>query len=78
MIDSRMTGKILIFGLIFSVLLMALLSISRKNRHNDYVIKTANEEFIVDNYTVSDDEQCVYFTYDGDEKTICGNYEIIK
>jgi hypothetical protein len=78
MINSKVTGRILIFGLIFSLLLIVLLSISRKNRHNDCVIKTANEEFIVDNYTVSDDEQCVYFTYDGDEKTICGNYEIIK
>jgi hypothetical protein len=53
MIDSRMTAKILIFGLIFSVLLIGLLSISRKNRHNDCVIKTATEEFIVDNYSVN-------------------------
>lgn len=78
MIDSRMTGKILIFGLMFGLLLMVLLSISRKNTHNDYVIKTTNEEFIVDNYRVSDDEQCVYFIYGGDERTICGNYKIIK
>ncbi len=61
-----------------TIICMLILFNRRKHRQINVIIKTTNEEFIVDNYRVSDDEQCVYFIYGGDERTICGNYKIIK
>ena len=78
MVNIIKTSRILIIGIIGGILYMTLLHTSRNNRHNDYVIKTPTEEFIVNCYSITNDEQCVYFTYDGHERTICGNYEIIK
>lgn len=79
MIDNLRNGNIVIMISIVSIAIFSIILLANKsNTHTDYVIKTATEEFIVDDYSVSNDKQCVYFTYDGHERTICGNYEIIE
>jgi hypothetical protein len=45
--------------------------------HKDIVIKTNTEEFIINEYDIEDDG-CIYFDYDGEEKMICEGYEIIE
>jgi len=50
--------------------------VSKSRRQSDIVIKTATEEFIIDDY--HQDENCIEFNYDGELRSICGDYEIIE
>jgi hypothetical protein len=78
MIKNLRNGNI-VFIVLFITAMFSLLFIGNNLKtHTDIVIVTATEEFIVDDYYQDLDKNCVYFTHDGDEKTICGNYEIIK
>ena len=74
-----MNFKNLIVAIIILISMsMFVLSIINRFRHNDIVIKTETEEFIVSEYNIDSGDNCVYFTYNGHVKTICGNYEIIE
>jgi hypothetical protein len=78
MIKNLRNGNI-VFIVLFITAMFSLLFIGNNLKtHTDIVIVTATEEFIVDDYYQDLDKNCVYFIHDGDEKTICGNYEIIK
>lgn len=70
--------RMVIITMIVIVLSLLLLNINTRPRHRDIVIKTATEEFIVDDYNLDQRKECVYFTYDGHVRTICGSYEIIE
>jgi hypothetical protein len=50
--------------------------VSKSRRQSDIVIKTATEEFIIDDY--HQDDNCIEFNYDGELRSICGDYEIIE
>ena len=59
------------------ITIVVLISIvSKSQRQNDIVIKTATQEFIVDDYY--QDDNCIEFNYGGELRTICGDYEIIE
>lgn len=75
MVNIIKTSRILIIGIIGGILYMTLLHTSRNNRHNDYVIKTPTEEFIVNGYSITNDEQCVYFTIDSGSPLIFSGWE---
>jgi hypothetical protein len=69
-------GRI-VFVVIFMITIVVLISIvSKSQRQNDIVIKTATQEFIVDDYY--QDDNCIEFNYGGELRTICGDYEIIE
>lgn len=70
--------SIVMITMIVIVLSLLLLNINTRTTHRDIVIKTATEEFIVDDYNLDNNKECVYFTYDGHVRTICGSYEIIE
>jgi hypothetical protein len=70
--------RLAIITIIVIALSLLLLIIPTRPRHRDIVIKTATEEFIVDDYNLDHNKECVYFTYDGHVRTICGSYEIIE
>lgn len=66
-----------IFFVSISVIAFILFGVINKSRRQtDIVIKTSTQEFIVDNYQLNDN--CIEFKYDGELRTICGNYEIIE
>lgn len=69
----------IIFVAIFVIAMSTLVfSVKNTQRHNDIVILTENEEFVVDDYNQDLNKECIYFTYEGHVRTICGNYEIIE
>jgi len=69
-------GRI-VFVVIFMITIVVLISIvSKSQRQNDIVIKTATQEFIVDDYY--QDDNCIEFNYGGELRTICGDYEILE
>jgi len=78
MIENLRNGNII--GLVLGIIAIAsLLLVSDKlKRHGDIIIKTETEEFIVDDYNQDNNKECIYFTYEGHVRTICGNYEIIE
>ncbi len=78
MIDNLRNGNIVMISIVIIAIFTVVLLANKNNTHTDCVIKTATEEFIVNGYSISNDKQCVYFTYDGHERTVCGNYEIIE
>jgi hypothetical protein len=75
MIGKDMNNKLL--TILFCIIGVSILIfvIRNKTTHTDIVIKTDTEEFIINDYYL--DKNCIYFVHDGDDKTICGNYEII-
>ena len=68
--------KIVIIVMFVIAILMLLTIVSKSHRHSDIVIKTATQEFIVDDYY--QDDNCIEFNYGGELRTICGDYEIIE
>lgn len=72
------TGKIIFFIIFLMAIGMVCFVVKNKTTTTDIVIKTDTEEFVVDDYEIDMDKECVYFTYDGHVRTICGNYEIIE
>ena len=67
----------IVFIVIFIAAVLTLLGlVSKSHRQNDIVIKTATQEFIIDDYHQY--ENCIEFNYDGESRTICGDYEIIE
>ncbi len=75
MIEKFISNKLL--TILFCIIGVSILIfvIRNKTTHTDIVIKTDTEEFIINDYYL--DKNCIYFVHDGDDKTICGNYEII-
>jgi hypothetical protein len=66
------TPFVVLGGVIFIIFLIFM----NRNVHKDIVIKTNNEEFIIDGYDIEDDG-CIYFDFEGEDKMICEGYEII-
>lgn len=78
MIEKLRNGNI-VFIVLFIIAMSSLLLVADKlKRHNDIIIKTDTEEFIVGDYNIDMNKECIYFTYDGHVRTICGDYEIIE
>ena len=78
MIENIKNGNIVLIALFITAIFSLLFVGNKLKKHTDIVIVTDTEEFIVDDYYQDLGKNCIYFTHDGDEKTICGNYEIIK
>jgi len=69
----------IIFFIVFLIAMgMVCFAVKSKTTSTDIVIKTDTEEFVVDDYNIDMNKECVYFTYDGHVRTICGDYEIIE
>jgi hypothetical protein len=78
MIENLRNGNFVLIAIIFVAILMVVFSIKSHTTHTDIVIKTDTEEFVVDDYTIEMNRGCIYFTYDGRRRIICGDYEIIE
>ena len=78
MIENLRNGNIIVVVLFIIAMSSLLLVANKLKRHNDIIIKTDTEEFIVDDYNLDEKKECVYFVYDGHVRTICGDYEIIE
>lgn len=70
------SGRIVFVVVFITAILMLVGVVSKSQRQNDIVIKTATQEFIVDDYYQA--ENCIEFNYGGELRTICGDYEIIE
>jgi len=75
MIEKFISNKLLTILISIIGVSILIFVIRNKTTHTDIVIKTDTEEFIINDYYL--DKNCIYFVHDGDDKTICGNYEII-
>ena len=78
MIENLRNGNVIAVVLFIIAISSLLLVADKLKRHNDIIIKTDTEEFIVDDYNIDMNKECIYFTYDGHVRTICGDYEIIE
>ena len=71
-----MTKNLTPFIILATIFFILIVIVKTKDTHKDIVIKTNTEEFIIDGYELEDDG-CVYFDFEDEEKMICEGYEII-
>jgi hypothetical protein len=72
-----MTKNLTPFIILATIFFILIVIVKTKDMHKDIVIKTNTEEFIIDGYELEDDG-CVYFDFEGEDKMICEEYEIIE